>query len=197
MFYIFNDLWKTSISTAAQALAKIVLGAGTASLLLFGSVASNATPLTGDPQGNDFGWTPASTNLANSTGPGGYVLFNAATIDSITLDFFGASAGFSFFEIRIDDVATGSTGHPVVPGDTIHTGGVGVNAGATTQETFSPVNSFVDVRLALGGERDWDFDWTRFYVESSQTGNQVPVPAPLLLMSLGLAVLGLWRRKAA
>ncbi len=34
--------------------------------------------------------------------------------------------------------------------------------------TFT-ANATVEVRLALGGERDWDFDWTTFYVVPSPT----------------------------
>ncbi len=37
------------------------------------------------------------------------------------------------------------------------------------------------VRLALGGERDWDFDWTAFKVATS-----VPEPTSMLLLGFGL-----------
>ena len=85
---------------------------------------------------------------------------DVSTPGQITLYFSNLAAGFAFFEIRIDGVPTGSTNHPVVIGDKIHTGGVGVASGTTTSNTFF-ANSTVDVRLALGGEADYRFDWTR------------------------------------
>ena len=165
---------------------------------LFAFPQAQAVPLTGTEVGNTFGWTPNSTNLLNSesNAPGRegelapHVLFDSNAIGEVTLNFINLSPALAFFEIRTDGVATGTTAHPVVIGDLIHVGNT-VAAGTTeTGLMFSALN-FVDVRLALGGERDWDFDWVRFEVQA------VPIPAALPLFTGGLALLGFfgWRRK--
>ncbi|MCB1704561.1 MAG: PEP-CTERM sorting domain-containing protein [Halioglobus sp.] len=156
--------------------------------------AVQAAPITGDPQSNTFNWTPNSTNALNyaQQTPGRvgqlapYVIFNSTGFGSVTLDFSNLANGLAFFETRIDDIATGATSHPVVSGDTIHTGGTSVASGtALFQKTFF-ATSYVDIRLALGAERDWDFDWVRF---------EVPVPGTLALFSLGLVGLAFRRRR--
>jgi hypothetical protein len=86
----------------------------------------------------------------------------------VELEFVNLAPGLAFFEYRIDGVEVGSTAHPVVPGDVIHPG-VSVASGNTIVQTFN-ANSMVEVRLVLGGERDWDFDWTRFDVLPDTTG---------------------------
>ena len=95
-----------------------------------------------------------------STGPG-----------SVTLEFVNTKNAAEFFEYRIDGQTVGTTPHPVVIGDVIHPGVCvdGRNtpaAGCATDSTVLTLegNSMVEVRLALGGERDWDFDWTPFAV---------------------------------
>ncbi|MBA7496925.1 hypothetical protein ES702_07534 [subsurface metagenome] len=93
-----------------------------------------------------------------------YVDLVEASVGKVKLDFVGGWAGLAWFECRIDGVlVTSGTPHPVVVGDFIYPGGVGVNANDTVQIEIS-ANKYVEVRLALGGERDWDFDWTRFDV---------------------------------
>ena len=49
-------------------------------------------------------------------------------------------------------------------------------------------NQYVDIRLALGGERDFDFDWVRF---------EVPEPGVLSLFALGFLGLVFGRRRQA
>lgn len=159
--------------------------------------AAAASTVTGDPQGNSFGWTAPSTNALNYTSmaPGHegqdnpYVLFNSATTGSVTLDFYNLAPGGAYFETRIDGIATGITAHPVVTGDTIHTGGTWVVSGTTVLGKTFLASSTVDIRLALGGERDWDFDWVRFQVAA------VPLPATLPLLFAALGGLGLAARR--
>ena len=59
--------------------------------------------------------------------------------------------------------------HPVVTGDVIHPPSASTDAPIPVCDTSPVVQTFtanttVEIRLALGGERDWDFDWTPFTV---------------------------------
>jgi hypothetical protein len=122
------------------------------------------------------------------------VLFNSNAVGSVTLDFFNLAPGLAYFETRTDGVDTGGTAHPVVIGDTFHTGGIAVASGTSLLGVILGATSYVDIRLALGGESDFRFDWTRFYVAA------VPLPAglPLLAGGLGLlAVFGIRRKRTA
>jgi hypothetical protein len=95
---------------------------------------------------------------------------------TVTLEFVNPTAALAFFEYRIDGLQVGTTPHPVVIGDVIHPG-VCVEG----DEDFDPpcepdaitrtfsATATVEVRLALGGERDWDFDWTPFTVGAAPT----------------------------
>jgi Calx-beta domain len=95
-----------------------------------------------------------------STGPG-----------NVTLRFVNPRSTATSFEYRIDGQTVGSTPHPVVIGDVIYPGVCvdgrpipipGCSAGTTVRTL--PASATVEIRLALGGERDWDFDWTPFAV---------------------------------
>lgn len=164
------------------------------------ATASQAAPITGDPlPAGD--WVPNSTNALNYTmlAPGHigesapHVLFSSNTSSSVTLDFFNFAPGLAFFETRIDGIATGATAHPVVAGDTIHTGGTAVTTGTSVLGKTFLASNYVDIRLALGGERDWDFDWVRFEVAPSSS---VPDSgSTLAMLGLGLAAFGLARRR--
>jgi hypothetical protein len=177
------------------------LFAALAACALCFATASQAAPITGEQQINAFGWVPGSTNALNfaSQAPGHigqaspYVLFNTNAIGSVTLDFFNLAPGLAFFETRIDDIATGANAHPVVVGDTIHTGGTAVLTGTSVLGKTFLANNYVDIRLALGGERDWDFDWVRFEVQSA---NAVPLPGTLPLVGLALFGLVALRRRS-
>ena len=170
--------------------------------LLCSAAEAQAAIETGTELGTPFQFAANSTNFLNynQLTPGRvgqvapYVVLSSATNNSVTLDFNNGAAGLAFFEIRIDGIATGVNPHPVVTGDTIHTGGVAVNSGVTGLLRSFTANSLVEVRLALGGERDWDFNWTAFPVEA-----EAAVPEPITLAVWG--VLGLsgsviaWRTK--
>ncbi|MBN2396462.1 MAG: hypothetical protein JXC36_08400, partial [Candidatus Atribacteria bacterium] len=92
-----------------------------------------------------------------------YVELVEAGVGYVNLNFVGGYVGGAFFEYRADGVAlTSGTAHPVVSGDFIYPG-VWVVANTIVNETLT-ANEYVEIRLCLGGERDWDFDWTRFDV---------------------------------
>ncbi len=168
--------------------------------------AATAATITGTPSANPSPGSDVfnSTNALNyammTPGREGqlapYVLLNSTGMGSVTLDFFNPAAGLAYFEFRIDGITTGSTAHPVVTGDTIHSTGNAVASGATEIGMTYFANNTFEVRLALGGERDWDFDWTSFDVGPVAA---VPLPAglPLLLGALGAFGLVSKRRKKA
>lgn len=177
----------------AGSLAALALAAGSLS----------AAPITGTPSApNPFGWTPNSTNELNynqqtpsrvdQVAP--YVVLDSQGIGELTLAFNNGASGLAFFEIRIDGIATGATAHPVVTGDTIHTGGIGVASGILNDIRSFTAASTVEVRLALGAERDWDFDWTSFSVLPRTA---VPTPGALGLLMLGLAGIAAGLRRKA
>lgn len=147
-----------------------MMAALAASTLVFGAPAL-ADQGTGEALAHGA-WVPNSTNALNYAQqvPGRegqvapYVYFSANGPGYVTLDFVNHGPGLAFFETRIDGVQTGATAHPVVPGDTIHAGGTSVASGTGDIGKQFSAAEYVDIRLALGGERDWDFDWTRFYV---------------------------------
>jgi hypothetical protein len=112
-----------------------------------------------------------STNDANRTAGLPHVDLVSTGPGTVTLEFVNTKKAAEFFEYRIDGQTVGSTPHPVVIGDVVYPG-VCID-GRTTPATGCFVgstvltlegNSMVEVRLALGGERDWDFDWTSFAV---------------------------------
>lgn len=168
------------------------------SLVLAASV--QAAPVTGDPlPAGPFVWNdggPKSTNALNYAemtpghvgGISPYVLFNSNTPSSVTLDFFNMAPGVEYFEYRIDGVDTGTTPHEVVIGDKEHPG-VFLWSDTSAVETFT-ASHYVDVRLALGGESDFRFDWTRFQVASVPDAGST-----LALLGVGLAAIGLVRRR--
>lgn len=122
----------------------------------------------------DDGYVFPSTNAANALAGHPHVTLVAAAPGTVTLDFVNTTNSLAFFEYRVDGVVqpTGSP-HPVVVGDVIYPGvcvdsrlaGPAPGCAAVSIERSFVAAEKVEVRLALGGERDWDFDWTPFEVE--------------------------------
>lgn len=88
----------------------------------------------------------------------------------VVLEFVNPTKSRAFFEVRLDGkkIPRGQGDpHPVVLGDVMYHGvdvwGTGTGE-VVISERFD-VRKKVEVRLALGGERDWDFDWVTFGVE--------------------------------
>lgn len=111
-------------------------------------------------------YTFPSTNDANREAGLPHVNLLESGIGEVTLEFVNDTNSLAFFEVRIDgEVLTSGTEHPVVTGDSIYPG-VSVDSRNTSEpdvvvRTFEAAET-VEVRLALGGERDWDFDWVSF-----------------------------------
>ncbi len=108
-----------------------------------------------------------STNDANQMHGDPYVAETASGAGWVTLAFYNPHSYGAFFEYRVDGhVLTSGTAHSVVDGDVIYPGVGLANSGSSpTYKTFYAYET-VEVRLALGAERDTDFDWTTFDVPS-------------------------------
>lgn len=117
-----------------------------------------------------FAYDFPSTNDQNRANGLPHVNFVSNDVGEVTLEFVNDTNSLAFFEYRIDGQTVGTTNHPVVIGDGIYPG-VCVDGranpvcgnGNPELRTFS-ASQTVEVRLALGGERDWDFDWVTFNV---------------------------------
>lgn len=132
---------------------------------------SLAAIFVGASAGADHGYVFPSTNADNALAGHPHVLEVSTGPGQVTLEFVNETNSLAFFEYRIDgEGPTSGEPHPVVHGDVIHPGVcvdgraggpiLGCTAGSVVM-TFSAAEQ-VEVRLALGGERDWDFDWTSF-----------------------------------
>ena len=120
------------------------------------------------------GYVFPSTNAENAAAGFPHVNEVATGPGTVTLEFVNPTNSLAFFEYRIDGVVqpTGSP-HPVVTGDVIYpgicvdsrVGGPATGCVAGSIDVTFAAAEVVEVRLALGGERDWDFDWTPFPVD--------------------------------
>ena len=155
-------------------------------LSLFGSSAWSAT-LTGDPSTPSVGTYPAgqlpwSTNLANYlSGDFHHVLLVSSDVGEVTLKFVNPEPYNVNFETRLDGVVLlAGTPHALMAGDFTYPNYT--LAGLTEIIMTFTVNGYIEIRSALGPERDGDFDWTRF--------DAIPVPLPGALLLFGSALAG-------
>jgi hypothetical protein len=114
-----------------------------------------------------------STNEINRANNFPYVNLVESGIGFVTLEFVNDTNSLAFFEYRIDgEILTSGDAHPVVTGDFIYDGVTldsrNIEAPLHFFRTFE-ATSTVEVRLALGGERDWDFDWVTFEALAAAT----------------------------
>jgi len=141
----FRTRTSVGLAAALAALTMIVAPAGSAAAYDFPST-NDDNRAAGLPHVNEL-----------SKGPG-----------TVTLEFVNDTNSLTFFEYRIDGEIVPGTNHPVVTGDPIYPGISvdcrGIAVPCVVEETFF-ADATVEVRLALGGERDWDFDWTEFTVD--------------------------------
>jgi len=137
----------------------LVVATSAIGLLALGSVAGASFPCP---------YVFPSTNDLNKANDHGYVEVVASGPGYVTLRFVNAYVGLQYFEYRIDgQVLTPpcQINHLVLCNECEYPGVcVGGGCGGPRTMTFT-ANQKVEVRLALGGERDWDFDWTTFDVE--------------------------------
>jgi hypothetical protein len=142
----FRTRTAVALATALALLTMIMAPAGTAGAYDF--------PSTNDTN-RDAG-LPHVNELSKGQG-------------TVTLEFVNPRVALSYFEYRIDGEILPIKNHPIVIGDPIYFG-VYVDGRSSPTYATSPVivsfsaNATVEVRLALGGERDWDFDWVEFTV---------------------------------
>jgi hypothetical protein len=103
----------------------------------------------------------SSTNESNKNhGQRPWVEKTGGTDDSVTLLFHQPASWLARFEVRIDGARrTCGSPHLVVSGDFIYPGPS--LTGPTTREVTYTATQMVEVRLALGGERDADFENTQ------------------------------------
>jgi hypothetical protein len=161
-----------SRAVAAIALA-IVLVMG----IISGAALANLDPF---PSTNEANQNSDAPLRPGQDAP--HVNLASAGIGEVTLEFVNEAVGLAFFEVRIDgETPDGLNPHvnPCKPSTDPLPGacnglayigdneviypGVAVSAPGSAVVTFE-ANSTVEVRLALGGERDWDFDWVTFEV---------------------------------
>lgn len=132
--------------------------------------------LTATMAGTAFAYDYPSTNDANRANGWPHVNLVEADLNSITLEFVNATNSLAYFEYRIDgEILTTGTAHPVVTGEFIYPGvsvdGRGASAPVVVEREFE-ASATVEVRLALGGERDWDFDWVTFEVNAPESKDE-------------------------
>ena len=114
-----------------------------------------------------------STNEINQTNGWPHVDVTKIGGGFVILNFVNPTNSLAFFEIRIDgESLTEGKAHPVVTGDFMYPGVAADGRGTAEPVSVSykiKAKHMVEVRMALGGERDWDFDWTSFDVRGRRS----------------------------
>jgi len=113
-----------------------------------------------------------------------YVDLVETGVGYVKLQFVNAYVGLHYFEYRIDgavltsgephaflNVIHGDTTEFEYPGVCVQTTGADCPTGPI--EMTINANEKVEVRLALGGENDWYFDWTEFDVQVALTTPEI------------------------
>jgi hypothetical protein len=133
------------------------------------AVLGAATLLTAGTAASQTSYQFPSTNATNQANGFPYVTEVNGGNCEVTLEFVNGTNSLAYFEYRVDGETPpeATTDHPVATGDVIYPGvsvdGRGQSGPVMETRTFE-ATELVEVRLALGGERDWDFDWTPFAV---------------------------------
>ena len=132
--------------------------------------------------GPAFAYEFPSTNDENRDNGFPHVNLVSATESSVTIEFVNDTNSLTYFEYRVDgEVLEDGTEHLVIDGDFIYPGveidGRGIDTPIVIEETFA-ADEKVEIRLALGGERDWDFDWVTFEVADIGDGPGGPGGPP-------------------
>ena len=138
----------------------------------------------------DFDWTPftvgedyvfPSTNAINTANGFPHVTEVSKGIGTVTLQFVNPTNSLAAFEYRIDGNSSTTAPTPSSPATSSTTPSASTDAPTRLRHQPrppepSPPTALVEIRLALGGERDWDFDWTPFTV-GRPTCSRAPTPS--------------------
>ncbi len=93
-----------------------------------------------------------------------------ADIGQVTLEFIMPYTYLACFEYRSDGESSQYGDiypHPVVTDDFYYYYFCMNSSNSPYEKTFY-ADEYVEIRLAFGAERDWDFNWTRFDVETAE-----------------------------
>ncbi len=118
-----------------------------------------------------------STNEDNKNGTnpirpgviGPHVNLVEAGVGYVILEFNMPEPYTACFEYRTDGDTSQASGSNYNPGITDGLYPFYCVTGPDTRAETIYANEYVEVRSVFGGERDWDFNWTRFDVEPAST----------------------------
>ncbi|OQA67573.1 MAG: hypothetical protein BWY36_00676 [Candidatus Diapherotrites archaeon ADurb.Bin253] len=133
----------------------------------------------------------AGTNPARPGVVGPHVNLVEASTGQVTLEFVMPHDYAACFEYRSDGELSqyGEIyAHPVIIGDWWYYYKCIDSSTSPFTQTFD-ADEYVEVRLAVGAERDWDFDWTKFEVLPNVI---VPEFGAIVAMLTALGALGVF-----